>query len=54
MIDDAQLLNEYQIRALNSWIAYRDNFLFSFKVATTRIEAPPLNTSSGGNILEGA
>jgi hypothetical protein len=53
MIDDAQLYNPYQVRALNSWIAYRDNALFSFKVATTRVDAPPLYTSSGGNILEG-
>ncbi len=53
MIDDVQLYNPYQVRALNSWIAYRDNALFSFKVATTRIDAPPLETSSGGSILEG-
>jgi len=53
MIDDAQLYNLYQVRALNSWIAYRDNALFSFKVATTRVDAPPLETSSGGSILEG-
>ncbi len=53
MIDDAQLYNPYQNRALNSWIAYRDNALFSFKVATTRVDAPPLETASGGIILEG-
>lgn len=53
MIDDAQLFNPFQIRSLNSWIAYRDNALFSFKVAITRVEAPSLETSSGGNILEG-
>ncbi len=53
MIDDAQLYNNYQNRALNSWIAYRDNALFSFKVATTRVDAPPLETASGGVILEG-
>ncbi len=53
MIDDAQLLNRFQIRSLNSWIAFRDNALFSFKVATTRVDAPPLITSSGGSILEG-
>ena len=33
MIDDAHDMNEYQIRALNSWIAYRDHSLFSFKIA---------------------
>jgi len=53
MIDDAQLYNLYQIRALNSWIAYRDNALFSFKVARTRADDTPLHTSSGGSILEG-
>lgn len=53
MIDDAQLYNPYQNRALNSWIAYRDNALFSFKVATTRVDAPSLETASGGTILEG-
>jgi hypothetical protein len=53
MMDDAQLYNPYQNRALNSWIAYRDNALFSFKVATTRVDAPPLETTSGGIILEG-
>lgn len=53
MLDDVQLFNSYQIRALNSWIAYRDNALFSFKIATTRVEAPSLETSSGGSILEG-
>jgi len=53
MIDDAHLLNRYQIRALNSWIAYRDNAMFSIKVATTRVDAPTLETSSGGTILEG-
>lgn len=53
MIDDAQLLNEYQSKALNSWIAFRDNELFSFKVASTRVDAPSLKTASGGSILEG-
>ena len=37
LIDDAQALNEVQIRALNSWIAFRDHSLFSFKVATTKV-----------------
>lgn len=53
MIDDAQLLNPYQVRALNSWIAFRDNSLFSFKVATAKVDSPSLETSSGGSILEG-
>ena len=37
LIDDAQALNTYQIRALNSWIAYRDNSRFSFKVAVAKV-----------------
>ena len=53
MIDDVQHLNPYQMRALNSWIAYRDNTLFSFKVTATRVEAPSLETSFDGSILEG-
>ena len=37
MLDDAQALNDHQVRALNSWIAYRDHSLFSFKVAVARV-----------------
>ena len=32
LLDDAQVLNKHQVRALNSWIAYRDHSHFSFKV----------------------
>lgn len=53
MIDDAQLLNDYQVKALNSWVSYRDNSHFSFKIATTRVDAPHKKTSSGGSVLEG-
>lgn len=53
LIDDAHALNEYQSRALNSWIAYRDHSLFSFKVALAKIGRKLLTTSSGGTILEG-
>ena len=53
MIDDAHDLNEHQIRALNSWIAYRDHPGFSFKVATVKVDRPTLLTASGGSILEG-
>ena len=53
LIDDAHALNEYQSRALNSWIAYRDHALFSFKVALAKIGKKLLTTSSGGTILEG-
>ncbi|MES2661171.1 MAG: hypothetical protein V4689_21300 [Verrucomicrobiota bacterium] len=53
LIDDAQELNRHQIQSLNSWIAYRDNSIFSFKVASTKVERPNKMTNSGGNILEG-
>ena len=53
MIDDAHDLNRYQIKALNSWIAYRDHSLFSFKVALASVARTSLRTSSGGSILEG-
>lgn len=53
MIDDAHDLNDYQIRALNSWIAYRDHSDFSFKVASAKIRRPKQITSTGGSILEG-
>jgi hypothetical protein len=53
MIDDAQTMNEYQIKTLNSWIAYRDHANFSFKVATTKVDRPKFITATGGTILEG-
>ena len=53
MVDDAHDLNEHQIRALNSWIAYRDHSLFSLKVATVKVDRPPRITATGGSILEG-
>lgn len=53
MIDDAQLLKEKAVRALNSWIAFRDHSKFSFKVATTKVDRPTLFTSFGGTILDG-
>lgn len=53
LIDDAHDLNEHQVRAVNSWIAYRDHSLFSIKVATVKVQRPSLITSTGGSILEG-
>lgn len=53
LIDDAHALNRYQIRALNSWIAYRDHSLFSFKVAVAKVGSQDRVTTSGGSILEG-
>jgi len=53
LIDDAHYLNPLQIRALNSWIAYRDHSQFSFKVACAKVEQPDFVTATGGSILEG-
>ena len=53
LIDDAHTLNEYQSRLLNSWIAYRDHSLFSFKVATAKVSSQKKVTASGGSILDG-
>ena len=53
LIDDAHDLNTHQIRALNSWIAYRDHSLFSFKTAIASLSEGSLLTASGGAILEG-
>ena len=53
MIDDAHDMNKYQIQTLNSWIAYRDHSIFSFKVATAKVNRPVFITSTGGSILEG-
>lgn len=53
MIDDAHDLNRYQIRNINSWIAYRDHSDFSFKIATAKINRPEFITTTGGSILEG-
>jgi hypothetical protein len=53
LVDDAHDLNAHQIRALNSWIAYREHSLFSFKVAIASVPKTSLKTASGGSILEG-
>ncbi len=53
MIDDAHDLNSHQVEVLNSWIAYRDHSMFSFKVATAKVNRPSYITASGGSILEG-
>jgi hypothetical protein len=53
LIDDAHDLNEHQKQALNSWIAYRDRSVFSFKVAVADVFGYDYRTASGGGILEG-
>ena len=53
MLDDVHDLNKYQISTVNSWVAFRDNSLFSFKIATAKTGRSDTKTSSGGNIIEG-
>lgn len=53
LIDDAHALNQYQIRAINSWIAFRDHSHFSFKIAVPQVDRQTKMTSSGASILEG-
>lgn len=53
MMDDAHDLNIHQRKALNSWIAYRDNSSFSFKVSAAKTPDYSLSTTSGGAILPG-
>jgi hypothetical protein len=53
MIDDIQYLNEHQRKLLNGLISYRDNSLFSCKVATPKTNKFNMTTSTGGTILEG-
>jgi hypothetical protein len=50
--DDIQDLSQMHKEIINSWISYRDNKLFSFKIATADIK-PFYITSNGGVILEG-
>ncbi len=53
MLDDAHDLNDFQKQALNSWVSYRDNSSFSFKISAAKTPAYNLATSSGGSILPG-
>jgi len=52
LFDDIQDLDDTHQRIINSWIAFRDNKLFSFKIATAATK-PTYITSMGGVILEG-
>ncbi|KQO20832.1 hypothetical protein ASF10_14685 [Flavobacterium sp. Leaf82] len=52
LFDDMQDLSQIHKEIINSWISYRDNKLFSFKIATADIKLFLL-TSAGGVILEG-
>ena len=53
LIDDAHDLNIHQVKALNSWIAYRDHSDFSFKVAIVKVRKHSYSTANGSSILEG-
>ena len=53
LLDDTHSLNKYQVRALNSWIAYRDHSLFSFKVAKAKVVSQTKITSSSESLLPG-
>ncbi|WP_426065272.1 hypothetical protein [Flavobacterium sp. DSP2-3-1] len=50
--DDIQDLSQIHKEVINSWISFRDNKLFSFKIATADIK-PFYITANGGVILEG-
>lgn len=53
MFDDIQDLNVYQKKLINSWIGYRDNSLFSVKVAIAGIRHYDFSTNHGSALLEG-
>lgn len=53
MMDDAHILNKFQIESLNSWISYRDHSRFSFKVAVAKVGNRTKRTATGGSIFEG-
>ena len=53
MMDDAHDLNPLQRATLNSWISYRDNSSFSFKVSAAKMSGYSFITASGGSILQG-
>ncbi len=52
LIDDAHDLNPFQKKLINSWIAYREHTLLSFKVASASKEEYDYLTISGGTIVE--
>jgi hypothetical protein len=52
-IDDGHDLNPIQKKLVNSWIAYREHSLLSFKVAAASKGGYNYLTTSGGTIVEG-
>lgn len=53
LVDDAQDLDPHQQRLVNSWLGYRDNSVFSLKVAVAGLRSYDLKTAFGGAVLEG-
>lgn len=53
LIDDVQDLNIFQVKSLNSWIAFRNHIDFSFKVSFAKVRENIFQTATGGTILEG-
>ena len=53
MLDDIHDLNDAQVKAVNSWIAYRDHSFFSVKTAAARVGQPHFKTATGGTVLDG-
>jgi len=53
LIDDIQMLNNYQKKLVNSWLAYRDNSIFSLKLSVAGIHGYDFSTSHGSAVLEG-
>ncbi len=53
LVDDVQDLNEHQRRLINAWLGYRDNSIFSIKMAVAGIRSYDFSTAHGGSVLEG-
>lgn len=53
MIDDAQKLNSYQKNILNTWVSYRNQTVFSFKIGCANSEYSNFHTLDNAPILEG-
>lgn len=52
LIDDGQLLSDFQKRSLNSWISFRDTTKINFKVAITSKNEYAFYTNTNSVILE--
>lgn len=52
LIDDGQLLSDFQKRSLNSWISFRDTTKINFKIAITSKNEYAFYTNTNSVILE--